>query len=252
MTRDFRTLEKLRLDACEIAAASNSTRFNPTRTRARAINRYDGRQLRYRRPPNYPLRRECSRVSPLLPRLHLSKLCNEIYQRDVSRKGFFVASLENSPSPHLLPPFSLWPLLVSLPPLAAPMLRIRGAFMYVCIPARTYTRQTSLGITHVTLRYLVPYPQFLNYSQTTAAFCSNTPEGSRVLSPPPSLSRSLSLSLCISPPLSLRAHFMHISAQRGELLLSFHSITFVRTCPSPCLSALLFGVDERRKVDNRR
>jgi hypothetical protein len=38
MTRDFRTLEKLQLEACEIAAAPDSTRFNPTRARALLID----------------------------------------------------------------------------------------------------------------------------------------------------------------------------------------------------------------------
>jgi len=135
------------------------------------------------------------------------------------------------------------------------MLRIRGAFMYVCIPARTYARQTSLGITHVTLRYLVPYPQFLNYSQTTAAFCSNTPEGSRVLSPslPPSLSLALSLFLSVFLRLFL---FGRISCiyRRNEASYYCRSTALRssgRALP-PCLSALLFGVDERRKVDNRR
>jgi len=135
------------------------------------------------------------------------------------------------------------------------MLRIRGAFMYVCIPARTYARQTSLGITHVTLRYLVPYPQFLNYSQTTATFCSNTPEGSRVLSPPFSLSLSLFLSVFLR--LFLFGHISYIYRRNeASYYCRYYCSAALRSLgrvpPPTCLSAPLFGVDEHRKVDNRR
>lgn len=61
---------------------------------------------------------------------------------------------------------------------ASPLPSTCISYTYLSTPYTHATpRQTSLGITHVTLRYLVPRPaaRFLNYSQTTAAFCSNTP-----------------------------------------------------------------------------
>lgn len=58
-------------------------------------------------------------------------------------------------------------------------------------------RGNSLGITRVTFRYLPSTPpvRFLNYSQTTATFCSNT---SRAPNIPASALASLSLPLLLS------------------------------------------------------
>lgn len=74
----------------------------------------------------------------------------------------------------------------------------------LCIP--TGRRRTSLGITHVTLRHPLPSPRFLNYSQTTATFCSNTPRA-----------RSY-------PGLSIIS--LARGNQRGKLLSSIYDATF--------------------------
>jgi len=94
--------------------------------------------------------------------------------------------------------------------------------LYTYVSQHIYARQTSLGITHVTLHYLVPSTRAV-----PQLFSNNRPRSVLI---PPGLSRS---------PLSVRTHVSH-AAQRGKLLLSFRGITLVATYPtlSPCVLLL--------------
>lgn len=60
---------------------------------------------------------------------------------------------------------------------ASPIFLPAFVCVYERLYPRVYVRRTSLGITHVTLLSTCLHPRawFLNYSQTTVAFCSNTP-----------------------------------------------------------------------------
>lgn len=119
------------------------------------------------------------------------------------KRSFFVTSPEN--------PVLQLPVL----PLSPPAFVHVHMSIFIYISRRTYTRQTSLGITHVTLCYLVP-----STHAVPQLFSNNHPRSVLI---PPGLSCS---------PLSGRTYISH-AVQRSKLLLSFRGITLVAAFPYP-------------------
>lgn len=105
-------------------------------------------------------------------------------------------------------------LLLVLPRLSPPFVHERLC-MYVCISVHrvhTYVHAHTTDLFGHYSRYVAlssSLPRFLNYSQTTAALCSNTPG---------------------VPVLSRMHPYTYHTMQRSKLLLSFRGITLVATC----------------------